>query len=393
MITAVFWLCVFLIFYHHVAYPVLLRVLARIRHHYEKGVHTQTLPPAQMPSITVIVPAYNESAVIGAKIANLAALAYPSDKLSVVLALDGCTDDTKAIVDAMLPRLNVAPTWQIVEYASNIGKIAVLNQQIGGVTSEMVALSDASALIETDSLIRAARHFADPKVGVVCATYRLAQAGSMGEQAYWNYQTRVKADEAALAAPMGAHGAFYLFRRGLWSPLPDDTINDDFMLPMRIVLQGYRSIYDEQIVTVELQPSQAKDDFFRRVRIGAGNLQQVLRLPGLGNPRRGCLAFVFLSGKALRAVMPFVILSALVVSTLLAAGGRTGFGLLLTGEIVLLCVSLAPIFFSEAALPKPVAWLSYLLIGYTANALGSLALLAGRSGRRWRPSTPKSSRH
>ena len=387
LFAALLWVCAFLIVYRHVGYPALLRAVAR-RRRGRGGERASAEPPApdRLPSVTVIVPAHNEAAVIEAKIANLAALAYPPDRLSVLLALDGCTDETRAIAQAALARLSVGPAWRIVEYASNIGKVAVLNEQIGKATSDIVALSDASALVEPDALIRAAAHFADRGVGVVCGTYRLA-AGSEGERAYWAYQTRVKADEAALAAPMGAHGAFYLFRRGLWSPLPADTINDDFILPMRIVLQGYRSVYDPSIVATELERSQTKHEFRRRVRIGAGNLQQVLRLAGLGDPRRGGLAFLFLSGKALRAVMPFIVIVALAATALLALNGSGIYRLLLAGEAILLGLALAGLIVGRAALPRPLAWLSYLVLGYAAAAVGSLLLLTGREKKVWWLST------
>jgi cellulose synthase/poly-beta-1,6-N-acetylglucosamine synthase-like glycosyltransferase len=249
-------------------------------------------------------------------------------------------------------------------------------------------LNDASALVEANALVQAAKHFADDNVGVVCGTYRLI-AGSEGEMAYWDYQTQVKADEAALAAPMGAHGAFYLFRRSLWLPLPADTINDDFILPMRIVLQGYRAVYDPLIVAMELERSCRKHEFRRRMRIGAGNLQQVLRLAGLGNPRRGYLAFVFLSGKALRAIMPFIGITALVTTALLAIDGPAIYSLLLACEIAALSVPLASLLLDEANLPRPVAWLSYLVTGYAAATIGSLFLLAGKEKKIWRLSTAK----
>src|SRR4029078_12597287 len=179
------------------------------------------------------------------------------------LALDGCSDATRSIAEATLE--SVADLkCRVISYDNNIGKVAVLNDQIGRATSEVVALSDASSLLTPDALLRSAAHFADRDVGVACPTYSVVDASNPGEQAYWAYQSRVRRYEANLAAPLGAHGAFYLFRRGLWSELEPDTINDDFVLPMRIVASGFRAVYDPSIVPTELERSSASQEFRRR---------------------------------------------------------------------------------------------------------------------------------
>jgi cellulose synthase/poly-beta-1,6-N-acetylglucosamine synthase-like glycosyltransferase len=378
---ALFLASVLLILYHHVGYPVLLHALA------EKRRHAQP-PPAtgpiltDLPRITVIVPAHNEAAVIAAKIVNLAALSYPHEKLSFLIALDGCTDQTRRLAESAIAQSSCPSCFQLLEYPRNIGKVAVLNDCIGQTTSDIVALSDASALVGQDALIRAASHFANPEVGVVCSTYDISQAGGEGERAYWNYQTRIKADEATLAAPMGAHGAFYLIRRSLWSPLAIDTINDDFVLPMTIVLHEYRVVYDRAIVAAEIEGSRPAQDFRRRVRIGAGNLQQVLRLAGLGDPRRGALAFLFWSGKGLRALLPFLLLAVFVSTVMLAMDGYRVFQFVLAGEVAVLALT-AVASRGDYALPPKLGRVIYLVQGHVALSMGAILLLTGFKHLAW----------
>ena len=253
--------------YHHFIYPVALKWLAAKRRWTGSTPSSLVNPDAQTqpPSITIVVPAYNEDRFIAEKVRNLAALEYPRDRLAIVIALDGCTDATEAKARAALDELDRPEHIQIVAFAGNRGKLAVINEQISRAQTDVVALSDVSAMLSSDALLRSARHFADPGVGVVCATYRLSKPRSAGEATYWAYQTRVKADEARLAAPMGAHGAFYLFRRSAWEPLPADTINDDFILPMRIVAKGLRAVYDESVVAMELEETKASQEFWRRI--------------------------------------------------------------------------------------------------------------------------------
>jgi cellulose synthase/poly-beta-1,6-N-acetylglucosamine synthase-like glycosyltransferase len=354
------------------------------------GAGAAAAPATLLPSVTIVVPAHNEAAVIGTKVANLAALDYPPDRLAVVLALDGCTDATAAVARSAIAQAG-RPDFRLVEYPSNIGKVAVLNDQIGSAATDIVALSDASALLTPDALMRAVAHFERSSVGVVCPTYALVRSSSEGERAYWDYQTRVKADESAVGAPMGAHGALYLFRRQLWSPLPADTINDDFVLPMRILLEGYDIVYDPAIVAKELETSTPRQDFRRRIRIGAGNLQQVLRLPGLLDPRRPGVAFVFLSGKALRALMPMILLLAAATAPFLAPRGGI-YTLVVAVEISCIIAAAAAMAVDAKKLPRVVSWAAYMIQGYAAALIGSLVLVGGFKGRVWQLSTAAKAR-
>jgi cellulose synthase/poly-beta-1,6-N-acetylglucosamine synthase-like glycosyltransferase len=377
---AIFWIALSAIVYHHLVYPLLLAMLARHREP-PGGDLPLTISQKQLPSVTVIIPCHNEAAVIERKIQNLAALDYPRDRLSVVIALDGCSDNTQGIVKEALAKCNLNST--VVGYETNVGKIAVLNDQIGSSQSDIVALSDASSLVDSDAVLRAASHFSNPEVGVVCGSYHVADIGNPGERAYWAYQVRLKIAEARLGAPMGAHGAFYFIRRPQWVELPADTINDDFILPMRIVAQGYRAIYDTGIPTRELEKSRTKQEFRRRVRIGAGNMQQFLRLLALGSPARGWIAFTFLSGKALRALTPLLALIVLASSIVLALQGRLFFEWLVALEAALIFLAVISLALPGRIVPRAGRILGYLLVGYVAAGLGSLFLISGLGAMAW----------
>jgi cellulose synthase/poly-beta-1,6-N-acetylglucosamine synthase-like glycosyltransferase len=379
MVRSVFWFSAFLIVYHHLVYPLILRMLGNRQ---ESDRQLSSPPLESLPSVTVIVPCHNESGVIECKIENLEALNYPRDKLVIVLALDGCTDDTAERARKKLS--TAAINVKIVEYSVNIGKVAVLNEQIRSSTTDIVALSDASALVNSDALMIAASRLADPSVGVVSSSYCVTDFENAGEQAYWKYQKAVKKGEARLGAPLGAHGAFYLFRRNLWEELPADTINDDFVLPMRIVLAGHRAVYEERIECCELERARSPQEFRRRMRIGAGNLQQVLRLWKLASPRLRGVSFAFVSGKGLRAIMPFVLLVCLASS--IALGIREGgvYRLILGSELLAIAVAtIAAIVPNNIKLPPKMRALEYLFMGYVATGLGALMLLTGYSSRVW----------
>lgn len=370
--------------YHHFVYPALLQQLAK-----------RTVPraattldaPVYRPRLAVIVPAYNEAAFISEKVENLAALSYPDPLLTIVIVVDGATDATAALARQAIAATAAPERFRLVEHAVNRGKVAVLNEAIAACDADVVVLTDTSATMMSNSLLCIAAHFADPTVGVVCARYVLAHPGSEGEDAYWRYQVRIKAAEACVGAPMGAHGACYAFRRSLAKPLEPDTINDDFILPMRIVADGYRAIYDQDIVAGEAETTGRGQDWRRRIRIGAGNLQQTLRLWMLADLRRPGVAFVFLSGKALRSLMPFIMLVGFIALANLAIGGSLMSQWLLAATLSAAAVAVASIAAGARQQPKLVTWIGYLLQGHAAAFVGGSRYLLGLEGRPWRRAT------
>ncbi len=363
--------------WHHAGWPLLLRRLSR-----QAPPVPAPLAEAALPLVTVVMPAHNEAEFIVAKLRNLAALDYPRDRLRVVVACDGCSDATVELAREALAGLELHA--EVRDLRPNRGKLAVLNETISGITEGVVALSDVSAMLPPDALRLAAAHFADPKLGAVGGTYLLSRPGSAGEAAYWRYQVAVKRGEAALGAPLGLHGAFWCFRREAWAPLEADTINDDFIMPLRMHLAGWRIAYDEAIGVVEAEVANPALETRRRRRIAAGNAQQLVRLAALLHPRQGGVALAFASGKALRVAMPFLLGFAVLGSVLLAPGSlffaglaaceALGIGLALLGAIC-----------GEKA-PKPLAVLRYLAFGHLASAFGVARYLLsmGQTQQPWR---------
>ncbi len=192
----------------------------------------------------------------------------------------------------------------------------------------------------------------------------------------------MKQGEAALGAPMGLHGAFYCLRRAAWKPLPADTINDDFIMPLEIFGRGWRVAYDTTIAAVELEIADEAMDARRRRRIAAGNAQQVARLSWLLNPRFAGVALAFASGKALRVAAPFLIALGLLGSMALAATSPF-FALLAALQLAGLGGAVAGMILGAAA-PRILAVGRYILSGHLASAQGVLRYCAGGHRAPWR---------
>ena len=389
MVTlTVFILAALFVVYHHAGYPLLLKLMTKKICNIEPKFYNRhyliTPQDALLPDICLIMPAHNEAATIQAKIRNLAALDYPSYKLQIMLFCDGCTDNTVVLAREVLREpecreLNVS----IIEKQNNCGKVAALNEAISLAESSIVALSDVSALLSADSLLIVAAHLSKKKTGVVCGSYQFYQSLSVGEQAYWKYQRQIKERESRLGATLGVHGAFYAFRRQLFESLPTDTINDDFTLPVKIVMKGYRCLYDERIAAVELEQATNEMDFQRRKRIAAGNVQQAIRHIGLLHPKFGKIAGNFFSGKFLRPFMPLFLFAMVVTSAVLALNSFI-FQVLLFTQLAAYLGTTTYIAFGTQPDHRIFRIVFYLISGHIAVAIGLVKYLSGHNRGHWK---------
>ena len=164
-------------------------------------------------------------------------------------------------------------------------------------STDLLVFTDANTVFATDALEKLLRPFADPGIGGVCGRLVLAardsrdpdnacalstahrppstvhRPPSTAESAYWNLETWMKERESSLDSCLGANGAIYAIRRELfWKDIPDNTIIDDFVIGMKVREQGCRMVYEPAAVAEEELPEQ-KDEWRRRVRIGAGDYQ------------------------------------------------------------------------------------------------------------------------
>lgn len=305
---ALFWTSAFLVVYPYFVYPALLALLRRVR----------PRPPRKAPiepTVSVLVAAFNEEDVIAAKIENSLALDYPASRIEIVVVSDGSSDATNAIAAKYADGRRV----RLVAFPVNRGKLAAMNDAIPELTGEIVVFSDASSMLNPESIRVLVSNFADPAVGAVSGAYlvRNPARSALGPQEdfYWRFETSLKAAEAELSSTLGAHGALYAIRRELY-PFPErGVINDDFVIPLRIVARGYRAVYEPGAVAVE--EAHEMEGFRRRVRITSGNIQQLRELPRLVMPPRALPLFFFVSHKAMRLLVPPAMMTCLVANLFL----------------------------------------------------------------------------
>ncbi len=308
-----FFLCAAPVSYCYLGYPMLIRLLAG-------WFGREAGPPAgnDLPTVTILIAAHDEEAVIGARIRDALATDYPASLLDVVVASDGSTDGTASIVRGF-----GTDRVRLLEFTARRGKAAVLNDAIPASRGDVVLLSDANTQIEPTAARRLARWFADPAVGVVCGRLILTDptSGKNVDGLYWKYETFLKRCEGRLGALLGSNGAIYAVRKDRFVPIPVGTIVDDFIIPLLVKLgSGSAIVYDGDAVAREETPPGLNDEFRRRVRIGAGGFQSLGLLWRLLDPRRGWIALAFFSHKLLRWTCPFFLLGMLGSSMVLSDG-------------------------------------------------------------------------
>ena len=312
--TAVFWISAFLFLYPLLLYPGLIFLLSRLFPHPVKKGSAHPLP-----FVSIVIPAHNEERVVADKIRNTLALDYPADRIEILLGSDGSTDRTASIA-----RETTHPSFQFLDFPVRRGKLSVLEDAVALARGELVVLTDTSAILAPDALLRAVENFSDPGVGCVAGRYRIAreitpELDSRGEseRGYFEFEIFQRICESRFYSTLGAHGAFYMLRRSLFPSVPPGTINDDFVIPMLILAKGFRTVYEEKAVAFELHLATVKSEFRRRVRISQGNFQQIfLLLPVLGMKDLRAL-FIFLSHKVIRAFQPLSLLGLLLSSAVL----------------------------------------------------------------------------
>ena len=304
----IFWVAVGLILYVFAGYPSLLWLLQRIFHRERRHEEEQ-------PTVSLLIPAHNEAAIIAEKINNSLAIDYPADRLEIVVASDGSTDSTAKIVH-QLAQAGRAGRVRLLDFPVNRGKIAVLNDAVPLLEGDIVVFTDASSMLAPEAVRRLVANFSDHSVGAVSGVYRVLnpqQAALGGQEAlYWRYETFLKLQESRLGCMLGAHGSLFAIRKRLYPFLPPATINDDFLIPLRVVEQGYRVAYEPSAVAYE--QAHEMEGFGRRVRIAAGNVEQLVEAKALLWPPRPLLLFSFLSHKAGRLIVPVAMLAAMAAS-------------------------------------------------------------------------------
>jgi cellulose synthase/poly-beta-1,6-N-acetylglucosamine synthase-like glycosyltransferase len=318
-IEILFWFGVMIIFYTYIGYGILLYTVLRIKRIFMSQTETELMPFTDLPKITLLIPAYNEKGYVAAKMENTQSLDYPKDRLDVIWITDGSDDGTPDMVRKY-------EGVGLMHQKERKGKIAAMNRAMKEVRSPIVVFSDANTTLGKSALRRIAAAFSNPAVGCVSGEKRIVNkekdiAAGAGEGLYWKYESALKRMDAELNTAVGAAGELFAIRTDLYREVENDTILDDFIISLRIAMQGYKIAYDPEAYAIESSSLTVQEELKRKIRIAAGGIQSVIRLAPLMNIfRYGLLSFQYISHRVLRWTLTPVLLPLVFILNIILSG-------------------------------------------------------------------------
>jgi len=371
-------------FYSYVGYPVFLfaaaacvQVTRDVRFLLYRGDRRRR--SNSRPSVSIVMSAYNEEAVIQQTLDACRNVDYPDERLEVVVGLDGCTDDT-----AELARQYEDSGVRVLDFDKRRGKISVINDCVQRASGDILVFTDANTRIEPGAVRKLIRHFDNPRIGAVCGELRLerSESGENREGFYWRYEVALKTLESRLNGVLGANGSLYALRKELFPDVDADIVTDDFIIPMKVKQQGYEVTYDPEAVAREETARSVRDEYRRRVRIGAGNWQALSHCASLLFPWKGFASVSFWSHKVFRWFTPFLLLTAL-VANFFVLDGTAGQALLAAQALFYGAAGLGYVLQKHELPAGPLRLPAYFVTINIALAVGLLRGAAGLQEAAW----------
>lgn len=367
-----FWTMVFFIFYTYLLYPIGIWALSRRK-------PLETSDPKvilEWPNLTIIVAVYNEQHRVINKIRNLQALDYDQDKLRILFVSDGSTDATNQLITN-------EKTVELLHYLQRRGKPYALNLALSKIHSEIVVFTDVRQKLASNSLRYLIASLLRTKVGAVSGELVHWDASNCIAEhigLYWRYEKWIRKSESRFASTIGATGALYAIHRADYSPLAEDTLLDDFEIPLQIIRQGKRVLLDSRAIIYDELQKDATGERKRKIRTLTGNFQAFTRNTWLFSPRKNPIFLQFISHKVFRLLVPYAMLL-LLISSLFTSG--LFYKITLAAQLLFYLLS-----FIGFLLPylKKYRLISFATVFIELNAAAVLALfnyLTGQVDPRW----------
>ena len=339
VVAILFWLSAGLLVFTHFGYPVALWLLDFIglggRAGQVRGKKLSEIPPPVdpdteeeiLPSVSLIIAAYNEETVIEAKVKNALELEYPWELLQVIVASDGSSDRTVEIA-------REAGADLVLDLPRG-GKITAQNAAAEAATGSLLAFSDANSTWQPDALNELIDPFRDERVGYVCGQVRFTGPdGGNLEGAYWRYEMRVREMESELAGITAGNGAIYAVRASAYIPLKPSG-SHDLSFPFLLAKRGLASLYRPRARASEKLVPSLEGELARKRRMMIG-LWDIVVGEGMIDPRGYSPLYLFelVSHRLLRYLSPVLHLVAF-LSNLALLGQGWFYGLTMLLQVLL----------------------------------------------------------
>jgi cellulose synthase/poly-beta-1,6-N-acetylglucosamine synthase-like glycosyltransferase len=381
LIEIVFWIASFLVVFSYVLYKPFLRLLRKVIS--RPNDLEYYLVNDDLPTVTFVISVYNEEAVIHKKLENAIQIAYPKDKLKIVVVSDASDDKTEEIVETFADgHSNI----QLLRLEGRKGKTSGINLVMDLVESDLVVFSDANAMYREDAIYELVKYFKDVKVGYVvgAALYNKDSDPNLAyesENTYWDSELEIKQLESDVYSVVGGDGAIYAIRPSLFQTLDEDDIND-FANPLHIIAAGYKGIFNYKAICFEDSAEDFAKEYKRKRRIVNRSFRAFLKYITKFSIRDHYLFLILLfSHKVLRWISGYLIVIALLAGLYLSFENVSWIYPLSTFGIVfsMLMAYLGKILVTKSTCPKPLFLLYYF---YLINIAAMLGIIDNYRGKR-----------
>ena len=307
---AIFWVAVVFVLYTYAGYPILIWLLAKSCN----PVLGNPTEQSDWPNVTVIVPVHNEEANVISKIDNIRAIDYPQSKLQIIFVSDGSTDKTNDLI-------TTSADVELISYATRKGKPTALNTAVSEAKADILLFTDVRQEIDSQAVKFLVSTLSKKNIGAVSG--ELIHRDSVTQTGrniglYWRYEKWIRKAESQINSTAGVTGALYVIHRSDFSPLLEDTLLDDFEVPIRILKNGYRVIFDPRAKIYDEAQEDSAAEQKRKIRTLTGNYQSFIRNRWLFSPLSNPIFLQFLSHKVFRLLVPYALMSIIVTSFLLS---------------------------------------------------------------------------
>lgn len=382
MIEILFWSFLVLIVYAYLGYPAILLVVSTM---FKVPVRKKR----SERSVSIVLSAFNEEAAIERKLENLLALGYPAEKLEILVGSDGAFDRTDEIV-SQFPSTRI----RFFRFVENLGKPHVLSALVEEAHGEIIVFTDVRQELDPEAIHALVANFEDPAVGCVSGELYFTRNGKTdtasgtgsvegGMDAYWRYEKFLRKRESEMGSMLGATGAIYAIRKSLFPNwMPPDILVDDMYIPLEIIRQGYRAVFESEAKAYDRPSEHSIQEFKRKVRTLAGNYQLFAIFPELFLPWKSPIAWQLFSHKFLRLMVPFFMFGLFALNLLML--NRLVYQSFFLTQCIFYGMAALEVWQSRRRGKRGVGYLPYTfcLLNYSA-VVGLIRFLAGRQKSAW----------
>jgi cellulose synthase/poly-beta-1,6-N-acetylglucosamine synthase-like glycosyltransferase len=318
-LAGIFWLTIALLIHTYINYPLTLWIITLFKSEAIK------VKPSSLPSVSILISAYNEEKVIDDRIENIKNLDYDFSKVELIIGSDCSSDETNKILNQKSRDYNWIKTRI---YTNRRGKANVLNDLVQIAQNEFLVFTDANTKFEKDALINLVSGFNDDKVGGVCGRLILEEPKdnfdkSNREKLYWKYETQIKKLEGKLGILIAANGGIYAIKKNLFIKFSSDkAITDDLYQTFAILNQDYNFLYAFDAVAIEETSKEIITEFRRKVRFASTNFQTMSYFKKLLFGNKFILSYALWSHKIFRWFVPVLGILLFLSNLLLLNYGR-----------------------------------------------------------------------